>query len=124
MAPAVPDDIGVNGHLDGHWSVWFDSLQASCDDRAETTITGRVADQATLPGLPAKVRDWALSRSRRAAPTDRQRRWSNAVQRGPSPRREAATPRRRQRWVARRQQRRLPPSPIDRRTPSGRLLPY
>jgi hypothetical protein len=69
MEPAVHDDIGVNGHLDGHWSAWFDGLQASCDDRAETTITGRVADQATLPGLPAKVRDWALSRSRCAAPT-------------------------------------------------------
>jgi hypothetical protein len=43
MAPTVPDDIGVNGHRDGPWSAWFDGLQASCDDRAET-ITGRVAD--------------------------------------------------------------------------------
>jgi hypothetical protein len=36
----------------------------------------------------------------------------------------AATPRRRRLRVARRQQRRRPHSPIDRRTPSGRLLPY
>jgi hypothetical protein len=36
---------------------------------AETTITGWVADQATLPGLSAKVGDWALSCSRCAAPT-------------------------------------------------------
>jgi hypothetical protein len=41
----------------------------SCDDRAETTTSGRVADPVTLHGLPAKVRDWALSCSRCAAPT-------------------------------------------------------
>jgi hypothetical protein len=69
MEPAVHYDIRVNGHLDGPWSAWFDGLQVSCDDRAETTITGPVADQAALRGLPAKVRDWALSCSRCAAPT-------------------------------------------------------
>jgi hypothetical protein len=65
----VRADLRVNGHRDGPWSAWFDGLQASRDDRAETTISGRVADQATLHGLPAKVGGWALSRSRRAAPT-------------------------------------------------------
>jgi hypothetical protein len=50
-------------------SAWVDGLQASCDAQAETTSSGRVADQASLHGLPAKVRDWALSRSRCAAPT-------------------------------------------------------
>jgi hypothetical protein len=45
------------------------------------------------------------------------------MQQEPIPRREAATPRRRQLRVARRQQRRRPQSPIDRRSPSGRLLP-
>jgi hypothetical protein len=124
MEPAVHHDLGGNGRLDGHWSAWFDGLQANCDDRDETTSSGRVADQAILPGLPARVRDWALCCSRCAAPTDRQPRWSNAMQQGPNPRRQVAPPRRRQRWVARRQQRRRPPSPIDRRTPAGRLLPY
>jgi len=64
MEPAVHDDIRVNGHLDGHWSAWFGGLQGSCDDWAETTSPGRVADQAALHGLPAKVRDWASSCSR------------------------------------------------------------
>jgi hypothetical protein len=41
MEPAVHDDIGVNGRLDGHSVGLVDGLQASCDDRAETTITGR-----------------------------------------------------------------------------------
>jgi hypothetical protein len=54
MEPAVHDDLRVNGHLDGHWSAWFDGLRASCDDRAETTITGRVADQATLQACPPR----------------------------------------------------------------------
>jgi hypothetical protein len=44
MEPAVHDDLCGNGHRDGPWSVWYGGLQASCDDRAETTITGRVAD--------------------------------------------------------------------------------
>jgi hypothetical protein len=37
---------------------------------------------------------------------------------------QAVPPRRRQRRVTRRQQRRRPASPIDRRSPSGRFLPY
>jgi len=41
----------------------------------------------------------------------------------PSPRREPRPPRRQQLRV-RRQRGRRPGSPIDRRTPAGRLLPY
>jgi hypothetical protein len=124
MGPAVHDDLGGNGHRDGHWSAWFDGLQAGCDDRAETTITGWVADQESLHGLPAKVGDWALSCSRCAAPTRPTTQMEQRDAAATKPTAQAATPRRRQRWVARRQQRRRPPSPIDRRTPSGRLLPY
>jgi hypothetical protein len=54
MAPAVPDDIGGDGHLDGPWPAWLDGRQASRDDRAETTISGRVADQATCPACPPR----------------------------------------------------------------------
>ena len=117
-------EIRVNGYLDSHWSAWFGGLQGSCDDRAETTITGRVADQAALHGLPTKVPNPGLEllEARRTHPSC-QLRWSNAMQQEPIPRREAATPRRRQLRVARRQQRRRPQSPIDRRSPSGRLLP-
>lgn len=47
----------------------------------------------------------------------------HAMQQGPSPTHQTAPARRRRRWVTSRQRRR-PPSPIDRRTPAGRLLPY
>lgn len=72
-----------------------------------------MADQAALHGLAAKVRNPGLELLECAAPTPSwQLRWSNAMQQEPIPRRKAATPRRRL------------PSPIDRRSPSGRLLPY
>ena len=53
-------EIRVKAVLDARWSAWFDGLQVSSSDRAETTITGRVADQAALHGLLAKVRDLGL----------------------------------------------------------------
>jgi hypothetical protein len=65
-------EIRVKGVLDDRWSVWFNGLQVSCDDRVATTITGRVADQAALHGLLAKVRDLGLEllEVRRTDPTD------------------------------------------------------
>ncbi|HZA81752.1 MAG TPA: hypothetical protein VFC13_09810 [Actinomycetes bacterium] len=45
------------------------------------------------------------------------------MQQVPTPRRQDRTPRRQQLRV-RRQRGRRPGSPVDRRTPSGRLLPY
>jgi hypothetical protein len=65
-------EIRIRGVLDGHWSAWFDGLQVSCDDGAETTISGPVADQAALHGLLAKVRDLGLEllEVRRTDPTD------------------------------------------------------
>jgi hypothetical protein len=53
-------EIRVNGLLDHHWSAWFDGLDVTSDDRAQTTIAGPVADQAALHGLLAKVRDLGL----------------------------------------------------------------
>jgi hypothetical protein len=52
--------IRVRGVLDGGWSVWFDGLQVSSDERGHTTITGPVVDQAALHGLLTKVRDLGL----------------------------------------------------------------
>jgi hypothetical protein len=46
------------------------------------------------------------------------------AQQVPSPGRGRATPRRRQFRITKRQRGRLPGIPVDRRTPSGRLLPY
>jgi len=65
-------EIRVKGVLDDRWSAWFDGLQVSRDDRAATTITGRLADQAALHGLLVKVRDLGLEllEVRRTDPTD------------------------------------------------------
>jgi hypothetical protein len=53
-------EVRVDGVLDGRWSAWFDGLQVSSDDRAQTTIAGPVTDQAALHGLLDKVRDLGL----------------------------------------------------------------
>jgi hypothetical protein len=58
-----------------------------------------------------------------SASCHRDRHGGHAMQQGPSPRHQTAPARRRWRWVTSRQRRR-PPSPIERRTPAGRLLPY
>jgi hypothetical protein len=46
--------------LDDRWSVWFEGLQVSSDERGQSTIAGPVADQAALHGVLAKVRDLGL----------------------------------------------------------------
>jgi hypothetical protein len=53
-------EIRVKGVLDGRWSAWFDGLQVTSDQRGQTSIAGRVTDQAALHGLLAKVRDLGL----------------------------------------------------------------
>jgi hypothetical protein len=60
--PAEPAryELRVQGVLEPRWSVWFEGLQVSSDERGQTTITGPVADQAALHGLLAKVRDLGL----------------------------------------------------------------
>ena len=56
--------IKVQGRLDETWSDWFDDMAVaveSSDDRAAiTTLTGSVADQAALHGIPARIRDLGL----------------------------------------------------------------
>jgi hypothetical protein len=53
-------EIRVKGVLGSGWSVWFDGLQVSSDDRGHTTIAGPIVDQAALHGLLAKIRDLGL----------------------------------------------------------------
>lgn len=50
-------EIRLAGHLDRHWSAWFDGLALTLEDDGTTTLQGPVADQAALHGLLAKVRD-------------------------------------------------------------------
>ena len=57
-APALAHyELGVEGHLDEHWSSWFDGLSLVREDDGTTTLRGPVTDQAELHGLLAKVRD-------------------------------------------------------------------
>ena len=53
----VTYQIKVRGHLDEHWSEWFDDLAVTYDERDDTLLTGPVVDQAALHGLLIKVRD-------------------------------------------------------------------
>lgn len=53
-------EIRVRGRLESHWSEWFDGLSVTGDEKGETTITGRVIDEAALHGLLNKVRDLGL----------------------------------------------------------------
>jgi hypothetical protein len=50
-------EVIVAGHLDDHWSTWFGDLTITHEGDGTTTLRGRVADQAELHGVLAKVRD-------------------------------------------------------------------
>ena len=53
-------EIRVKGHLDQHWSSWFEGLTISHDDDGNTVLRGPLADEAALHGILIKVRDLAL----------------------------------------------------------------
>jgi hypothetical protein len=52
--------IKVKGHLDEHWSEWFDDLSVTHDEHDDTLLTGPVTDQAALYGLLKKVQDLGI----------------------------------------------------------------
>jgi hypothetical protein len=53
-------EIKIEGHLDSHWSEWFDGLALTHEERGETVLSGPVPDQAALHGLLNKIRDLGL----------------------------------------------------------------
>ena len=53
--------IRVKGHLDGHWSEWFDGLEITNLENGEAMLYGDIVDQAALHGVLAKVRDLNLT---------------------------------------------------------------
>ena len=55
--PAIPYDIRVRGHLDDHWSSWFDGATLTREPSGTTVLHCLVSDQAGLHGLLAKLRD-------------------------------------------------------------------
>ena len=55
-------EIRLQGRLDDRWSAWFDGMTLSTGpdparDGVLTVLRGRVADQAALHGLLARLRD-------------------------------------------------------------------
>ncbi|MDD5368950.1 MAG: hypothetical protein PHQ40_07695 [Anaerolineaceae bacterium] len=52
--------IRIKGHLDSHWTNWFEGLTITLEDNGDTHLTGPVVDQAALHGLLKKVRDLGL----------------------------------------------------------------
>jgi hypothetical protein len=53
-------EIRLTGHLDAHWTAWFDGLTVSRQIDGTTVISGPIADQAALHGLLQRVRDLGL----------------------------------------------------------------
>jgi hypothetical protein len=53
-------EIRVKGHLDQHWSTWFEGLTISHDGDGNTVLRGPLVDEAALHGVLIKVRDLAL----------------------------------------------------------------
>jgi hypothetical protein len=55
--PPLSCKLRVEGHLDEHWSTWFEGMLLSREADGTTTLSGLVADQSALHGILAKVRD-------------------------------------------------------------------
>jgi hypothetical protein len=53
-------EITIQGHLDQHWSTWFDGLSITHEPDGTTTLAGLIVDQAALHGVLIKVRDLGL----------------------------------------------------------------
>ena len=54
-------EVRVEGHLDDHWSAWFDDLTLTREGDGTTSLSGPIADQARLHGLLMKVRDLGVT---------------------------------------------------------------
>ena len=52
--------IRLKGHLDDHWSAWFDNLTISNQANGQAVLSGPLPDQAALHGILIKIRDLGL----------------------------------------------------------------
>lgn len=53
-------EIRVKGHLDPHWSEWFEGLTITNLEGGEALLSGEIVDQAALHGVLSNVRDLNL----------------------------------------------------------------
>ena len=54
-------EIRVKGHIDEHWSEWFECLEISYQGEDETMLYGQVQDQTALYSTLSRLRDLGLS---------------------------------------------------------------
>ncbi len=54
-------EIRVKGHLDQHWSAWFDGLTVTNEANGDTVLSGPVVDQAALHSLLIKIHNLNLT---------------------------------------------------------------
>ncbi len=52
--------IRLKGHLDDHWSAWFENMTISNEANGEAVLCGPLVDQAALHGVLIKIRDLGL----------------------------------------------------------------
>ena len=50
-------EIRLTGHLEAHWTTWFDGMTLSREADGTTVLSGSIPDQAALHGLLQRVRD-------------------------------------------------------------------
>jgi hypothetical protein len=53
-------EIRVEGHLTDRWSDWFNGLTIQNEPVGQTTLTGRLSDQAALFGVLTRIHDLNL----------------------------------------------------------------
>ena len=53
-------EIVIKGHLDPHWSDWFEGLKLTHLDDDKTLLSGSLPDQAALHGLLTQIGDLNL----------------------------------------------------------------
>ena len=52
--------ITIKGHLEDHWSAWFDNMTISNEANGEAVLHGPLTDQAALHGVLIRIRDLGL----------------------------------------------------------------
>jgi hypothetical protein len=52
--------IRLKGHLESHWSAWFDNMTISNESNGEAVLRGPLVDQAALHGVLNKIRDLGM----------------------------------------------------------------
>jgi hypothetical protein len=54
-------EIRIEGQLADRWSQWFEGLSIHADPNGETTLIGRLPDQAALLGMLTRIHNLNLT---------------------------------------------------------------